>query len=224
MNNSQVLKLLKVAIITTIVLLMFEIIFSIKAVNEFFEGLITNSKGWLVYLIVWVIMFLQVTVLNVPAYVILSACVGIGMQTLSVTYILVVLSAYMSGCILAYWLGRWFGAKAVRWCAGSQDDFDKWCKIINEKGKWWYFASIVFPVFPDDLLCIVVGSVKFNFWFYCIANLVGRGVGLVTMLLVLEFIGLAESSFPFMIIVWGVALLGEMIACFVIKRRNYGKL
>ena len=219
MNNSQVLKLLKVAIITTIVLLVFEIIFSIKAVNEFFEGLITNSKGWLVYLIVWVIMFLQVTVLNVPAYVILSACVGIGMQTLSVTYILVVLSAYMSGCILAYWLGRWFGAKAVRWCAGSQDDFDKWCKVINEKGKWWYFTSIVFPVFPDDLLCIVVGSVRFNFWFYCIANLVGRGVGLVTMLLVLEFIGLAESSFPFMIIVWGVALLGETIVYFVIKRR-----
>ena len=101
MNYSQVINLLKVAIITTIVLLVFEIIFSIEAVNEFFEGLITNSKGWLVYLIVWVVMFLQVTVLNVPAYVILSACVGIGMRTLSATYILVVLSAYMSGCILA---------------------------------------------------------------------------------------------------------------------------
>lgn len=219
MNNSQVLKLLKVAIITTIVLLAFEIIFSIEAVNKFFEGLITNSKGWVVYLIVWVIMFLQVTVLNIPAYVILSACVGIGMKTLSATYILVVLSAYMSGCILAYWLGRWFGVRAVRWCAGNQEDFEKWCKVINKKGRWWYFASIVFPVFPDDLLCIVVGSVKFNFWFYCIANLVGRGIGLVTMLLVLEFIGLAESGFPFMIIVWGVALLGEIIAYFVIKRR-----
>lgn len=220
MNREQVLKLLKVAIITTAILLAFEIVFSIDAVNEFFGGLITNSKGWVVYLIVWVIMFLQVTVLNIPAYVVLSACVGIGMQTLSIIYILVVLSAYMCGCILAYWFGRWFGVKAVRWCAGSQEDFNKWCAVIDKKGKWWYLASVVFPVFPDDLLCIVVGSVRFNFWFYCLANLIGRGIGLVAMLLVLEFIGLAQGDFPFMIIVWGLALLGEIVAYFVVKRRK----
>lgn len=220
MSKEQILKLLKVAIITTAILLVFEIVFSIDAVNEFFNSWIKSSKGWVVYLIVWVIMFLQVTILNIPAYVVLSACVGIGMQTLSVTYILVVLSAYMCGCVLAYWFGRCFGVKAVRWCAGSQEDFDKWCKVINEKGKWWYLASVVLPVFPDDLLCIVVGSVKFNFWFYFIANLIGRGIGLVTMLLVLEFIGLTSSEFPYMIIVWGVVLLGEIVDYFVVKRRK----
>lgn len=220
MSREQILKLLKVAIITTAILLIFEILFSIDKINEFFNSWITSSKGWVVYLIVWIIMFLQVTILNIPAYVVLSACVGIGMQTLSVTYILVVLSAYMCGCVLAYWFGRWFGVKAVRWCAGSQEDFDKWCKVINEKGKGWYLVSVVLPVFPDDLLCIVVGSVKFNFWFYFIANLIGRGIGLVTMLLVLEFIGLTSSEFPYMIIVWGVALLSEIVAYFVVKRKK----
>lgn len=220
MSREQILKLLKVAIITTAILLIFEILFSIDKINEFFNSWITSSKGWVVYLIVWVIMFLQVTILNIPAYVVLSACVGIGMQTLSVTYILVVLSAYMCGCVLAYWFGRWFGVKAVRWCAGSQEDFEKWCKVINEKGKWWYLVSVVLPVFPDDLLCIVVGSVKFNFWFYFTANLIGRGIGLVTMLLVLEFIGLTSSEFPYMIIVWGVALLSEIVAYFAVKRKK----
>ena len=74
-------------------------------------------------------------------------------------------------------------------------------------------------MFPDDLLCLVAGGVKFNFWFYTIANLIGRSIGLITMLLVLEFIGLAGGGFPFMIIVWAVALLAEVII-YLVRCKN----
>ena len=55
-----------------------------------------------------------------------------GIEVLSWQYILLVMSAYMGGCILSYWLGRWFGSKAVKWVAGSEEDFDN---ILKEYQK-----------------------------------------------------------------------------------------
>lgn len=219
MNKQQIIKILKVSMIATAIMLGFEILFSFDVITNWFGELITKSGDW-AYLVIWVIMFLQVTILNLPAYVILSACVSIGISTLSWEFILVTISAYMCGCLLAYWLGWKFGKKAVKWCAGSEEDYDKWCNVLNAKGKWWYLITVVFPFFPDDLLCIVAGSVKFNFWFYFFSNLIGRTIGLVTMLYTLRLIGMIGGGFPFMIIMWGVALLAELIIYLVLNRKK----
>lgn len=221
MKKEQILKILNVAIIMTAIILLMEGVFTIPAVNQWFSDLITNSNGWMVYVVIWLIMFLQVTVLNIPAYVVLSASVSIGIQTLSFTYITVVLSAYMAGCLTAYWLGRKFGKKAVKWCAGSEEDYEKWSTVLNEKGKLWYLITVVFPMFPDDILCLVAGAVKFNFWFYTIANILGRSIGLVTMLFFLKLTNTSGGGFPYMLIVWCVALLLEIVVYFVVKKKEF---
>lgn len=220
MKKEQILKILKVAIIMTLIILVVEIIFSVPIINNWFASLITSSKGWVVYLVIWFIMFLQTTILNIPAYVVLSASVSVGITTLSVAYIAVVLSAYIAGCLLAYWIGYKFGKRAVKWCAGSEEDYDKWTKVLNKKGKWWYFISVVFPLFPDDILCLVAGAVRFNFPFYILSNIIGRGIGLVTMLLFLKLLGSMGGNFPYMVVVWSVALLVEIIVYFVLKKKE----
>lgn len=220
MKKDQIIRLLKVALVTTAILLIFEGIFSIPAINNFFMGLISGSSGWLAYLFVWLIMFLQVTILNIPAYSVLAACTSIGMKTLDIVFISVVLSAYMVGCILAYWLGRWFGKRAVKWCAGSEEDYDKWSSVLNSKGKIWYFLTVLFPFFPDDILCLVAGAVKFNFGLYTIMNFVGRGIGLVTTILTLGLINKVSDGFPIMVIVWAVALVAELIAYIILNKKT----
>ena len=220
MKKDQIIRLLKVALVTTAILLIFEGIFSIPAINNFFTGLISGSSGWLAYLFVWLIMFLQVTILNIPAYSVLAACTSIGMKTLDIVFISVVLSAYMVGCILAYWLGRWFGKRAVKWCAGSEEDYDKWSSVLNSKGKIWYFLTVLFPFFPDDILCLVAGAVKFNFGLYTIMNFVGRGIGLVTTILTLGLINKVSDGFPIMVIVWAVALIAELIAYIILNKKT----
>lgn len=220
MKKEQILKILNVAIIMTAIILAVEIVFSIPIVNNWFASLITSSEGWVVYLVIWIIMFLQTTILNIPAYVVLSASVSVGINTLSFLYIVIVLSAYITGCLLAYWIGYKFGKKAVKWCAGSEEDYEKWSKVLNEKGKWWYFVTVIFPMFPDDILCLVAGAVKFNFPFYILSNVIGRGIGLITMLLFLELLGSMGGDFPYMVIVWTVALLIEVIVYCVLKKKE----
>ena len=219
MNKQQIYKLLNIALIMTSIMLLCEIVFTIPAINNFFSNLILNANGVIVYLIIWLIMFLQVTVLNIPAYIVLSASLSVGLDILSIEYIAVTVSAYMLGCILAYWIGRKFGVKALKWCAGSEEDYNKWSTIINTKGKWFYFLTILFPMFPDDLLCIVAGSTKFHFGQYVVFNFIGRTIGLVTMCAVLKFIGMSSSSFPFMVLVWALAVIAEIILILIVKRR-----
>lgn len=224
MNREQIYKLLKVCLVATAFMLVFEIIFSIDSINTFFSSLITKTDGIWVYFVLWLIMFLQVTILNIPAYSILSISISIGLDVFEIEYLLTVISAYMCGCILAYWLGRWFGVKAVKWCAGSQEDFDKWSSFINTKGKWWYFLTILFPIFPDDLLCLVAGSTKFHFGRYTLFNLIGRSIGLITMLATLKLIGIVGGGFPFMIIVWAIAFALEIVGILIIKKKLSQKI
>ena len=220
MKTSQLINILKVLIVTTIIILLFEIVFSFDFINTWFNNIITNSSGVLFYIIIWIIMFLQVTILNITAYVILSACASIGVEILSLKYILVVLSAYMLGCVLAYYLGFKFGKKAVKWCAGNDEDYDKWSEFLNKKGKWWYFMTVVFPMFPDDILCLVAGAMKFDFIWYFNSNLFGRCIGLVTMIITLNFINFTSSCFNFMLIVWSLALIVEIV-CYIHFKRKY---
>ena len=220
MKKEQIIKFLKLGIYTTLFLIAIEIVFLIPAVKEFFVDWVQNSSGWLLWLVLWVLFFLQTNLIQIPAVSLLQISVHSGIEVLSWQYILLVMSAYMGGCILSYWLGRWFGSKAVKWVAGSEEDFDKWSKFINEKGKIWYLLSVLLPVFPDDILCIIAGSLKMDFGFYTLANLIGRSIGLITMLVALKYIGIASSSIPFMLIVWCVGLVAEIITLIVLNKNT----
>lgn len=220
MTREQIQRILKVCIIATVIMLIFEIIFSTPAINDFFRNWITSTSGWVVFVVIWVIMFLQCTILNIPAYVVLSASISIGIECMSWQYLLIVITAYMAGCITAYWLGRWLGVKAVKWCAGSEEEFDKWSNVLNTKGKWWYALTVLLPLFPDDLLCLVAGAVKFDFTFFTIANLLGRSIGLIAMILTLQAIGSIGGGIPLMVIVWAVALIIELIIYSKINKKS----
>lgn len=220
MKKEQIIKFLKLGIYTTLFLIAIEMVFLIPAVDNFFKGWVQNSSGWVLWLVLWILFFLQTNLIQIPSVSLLQISVHSGIEVLSWQYILLVMSAYMSGCILSYWLGRWFGTRAIKWVAGSEEDFDKWSKFINEKGKWWYFITIVLPFFSDDLLCIIAGSLKMDFGFYTLANLIGRSIGLVTMLVVLKYIGIASSSIPFMLIAWCVGLVAEIITLIVLNKNT----
>ena len=92
--------------------------------------------------------------------------------------------------------------------------------MLNTKGKWWYALTVLLPLFPDDLLCLVAGAVKFNFAFYVVANLIGRSVGLIAMILTLQAIGSIGGGIPLMVIVWAVALIIEFIIYLKINKKS----
>jgi uncharacterized membrane protein YdjX (TVP38/TMEM64 family) len=128
----------------------------------------------------------------------------------------VTLIVIMSGVIVAYVVGRKWGKKAVQWCAGNEEEYEKWLKVLkSKKTNIVYLFTIIFPIFPDDILCLIAGSIKMNFWWYLFCNVLGRAIGLATFIFVFKTISNSILS----IVVMFVLLIGLIIFKIIVKRR-----
>jgi len=228
MKNEQIIKLLKVALYCTLIMFAFEVLFMHSAVTNFLTTLVEDSGIW-AYIVIWLIMFLQVCIVPIPAYVVLVGAVNTSLLTttflrfgmVDLWFYLVTITAYIAGCIVAYLIGYKWGKKAVKWVAGSDNEYEKWSNILSKKGKKWYALTVLLPIFPDDLLCVVCGAVKFKFSFFIVANLACRSIGLFVMIEFLKLVGMANGGgFPWSVLVWGIALLLEIITLYIFNFKN----
>lgn len=224
MKKKQIYNLLKVSLVAVAIMFLFELLFSFDSVTNAISNYIASVDGFVLYLIIFLVMVVQVCFIPIPVYVVINACIiieSINLRLDSLSgwlFILVTMLAYMTGVAIAYLLGKKFGSKAVKWCAGSEEDYNKWVNIFNNKGKWYYALTVLLPIFPDDILCIVAGSVKLNFGFFMIVNFICRLIGLITMIYSLGFAqSLNNSGFPTTLVGWGAALLVNIVALIVFK-------
>ncbi len=92
--------------------------------------------------------------------------------------------ATFAGCFLAYMIidaiGRFGGSKLIIKIFG-ENEYKKAEELINEKGLTYVPIMYLLPVFPDDMICLVVGSMKFKWWLHMIYAAVGKSVGIATV-------------------------------------------
>lgn len=164
------------------------------------------SGGIYSYLIFFAIQFLQVCLLPIPAFVTTVAGSLIFGPWLAC---LISFIAIMLASILCFFLGRKFGRKLVVWVAG-EDDTKKW-ELKLEKGKYVFFLMMLFPIFPDDILCIIVGATTaISYKFFIITNLITRPIAIVSTC----FIG---SGYLIPFSGWGIPIwILLIIACAVL--------
>ena len=133
------------------------------------------SGGVYSYIIFFVIQFLQCSLLPIPAIV--STVAG---TLVFGPWISTIISffAVMLASLFNFWLGRKFGKKIVEWIIGEEETA-KWQQKLS-KGKYLFFLMMLFPLFPDDILCLVVGAVtNISFKFFFITNLITRPIGIL---------------------------------------------
>ena len=98
----------------------------------------------------------------------------------------------------------------------SEEEYNKWLSVLkSKKTNIIYFGTILLPIFPDDILCLLAGSIKMNFWWYLIANIVGRAIGLATFIFVFKVISDSLISIIIMIVLFIILVVIKII----IKRR-----
>ena len=132
-------------------------------------GQIIRDGGVYSYIIFVVVQFLQVTFLPLPAAVttIAGTLVFGPWITLGLS-----LFAVLLGSAFAFFLGRKVGRRLVVWVAGEKDAI-KWEEKLK-RGKYVFFLMMLFPVFPDDILCIVAGCIGMDWKYFMVTNLITR--------------------------------------------------
>ena len=88
------------------------------------------------------------------------------------------------GCILSYVmidaLGRFGGSKLIIRLFGK-DEYEKTERLINEKGLVYVPIMYLLPLFPDDFICLCVGSMKMKWWLHMTYGAIGKAVGIATV-------------------------------------------
>ena len=172
------------------------------------EGLreIISQAGSMAAILYIVFCFLQVVLLPVPGSV--AVAVGVAMFG-PLKCALFSFAGIVTGSIVAFFIGRWIGYKAVCWIVGK-DSVDKWLEKL--KGKDYLILSIMFllPMFPDDVLCFVAGLSSMSNLYFIIMIIITRAISVVSTSYSFELI-------PFTtwwgILIW-IALLGLVVLAF----------
>lgn len=144
---------------------------SIEALREYIAGF-----GATAVLIFILFQFLQVVILPVPG----SVSVGVGVALFGpLRCSIFSFIGILTGSIVAFFIGRVIGYKAVCWIVGK-DDLDKW--LLKVKGKDYLLLSIMFllPLFPDDILCFIAGLSSITWRYFVIMIIITRAISVLT--------------------------------------------
>ena len=134
-------------------------------------GIINGTGAWGM-LVFFLLQVLQIVILPLPAVV----CYVPGAQIWGPLVATLLASAgVLVGSVIAYFIGRIWGKKAVIWIAGKETT-EKYSAIFGKKGKVIFVLMQILPFFPDDILCMVAGLTSMNFLFFFVSILIVRPV------------------------------------------------
>ena len=120
--------------------------------------------------------FLQVTFIPIPSPILIIAG--------SIIYGpfqagLLSLAGILLGSAFAFFLGKIFGQKIVRFMVGK-DSQKKWTKFLNNC-KFSFVLMMLLPCFPDDILCLVAGLTDMSWTFFMVTQFITRPIGIFSV-------------------------------------------
>jgi uncharacterized membrane protein YdjX (TVP38/TMEM64 family) len=88
-----------------------------------------------------------------------------------------------------YLTGR-FGGYMICTKLLGEEDCKKASKLLNDKGLVFFPLMMLFPIFPDDALVMIAGTLKMSLKWFIPSIVICRGIGIATIIFGL-------SSVPF---------------------------
>ena len=108
---------------------------------------------------------------------------------------LIAFSGVMLSSFMLYVLGRFGGYKLCERLLGK-DDCEKASDLLNNRGTIYFPIMMLFPVFPDDALTMVAGTLKMSLKWFVPSIVFGRGIGVATIIFGLGSIPFEKFTTP----------------------------
>lgn len=180
--------LVTISFLSLLILILFDIIYfdeGIKLNYELFNQFRNSWYGWVIILIIEVI--LTILLCFIPgtsmAFIILMKAM---FETPLEAFILSFTGVLLSSTIM-YVVGRFGGYKICEKILGETD-----CKLasdlLNKRGVVYFPIMMLFPIFPDDALIMIAGTLKMKLKWFIPSIIFGRGIGVATIVFGLSII------------------------------------
>lgn len=139
-----------------------------------------RSQWWFVLAFV-VVQALATTLLSfVPATSMMFILGAVALFGASWTTFLLELGCVVLSSLLMDLVGRLGGKRLIVALVG-EEDYEKAYRLVNEKGLVYIPFMYLLPLFPDDAICMVAGSMRIKWWLHLIYIALCRGIGCATI-------------------------------------------
>lgn len=167
---------------------------------------IINGFGVSGKLIFILIQFLQVTFIPIPSTIVTAT--GAALYRPAEALLLSCIGLWL-GSLFAFFLGRTFGVKLVKWVIGDEM-LIKYNGFVKGKDKAMLIYMFIFPIFPDDMLCMLAGLTTMSYPGFIIIQLISRPINVACTVFVFDYL----KSIPFS--GWGIAIWLSILIFFVL--------
>lgn len=129
---------------------------------------------------------------------------------------------------MMYLIGRIGGYRVCAKILGDKD-CEKASELLNDKGVIYFPIMMLFPLFPDDALVMIAGTLKMSLKWFIPSNVIGRGVGVATIVFGLASIPYDKFTTPWhwigfvlicAILIITVFYLAHRLNVYLSKRKN----
>ena len=114
-------------------------------------------------------------------------------------------------------LGRLGGSKLVKKLIGD-DEYESAYQLVREKGVVYVPFMYLLPLFPDDAICMVCGTMKMNWFIHTLYIVLCRGIGCATIVFGINLIPYQTFTTFYEWFVLGAVLIVYLFILFKIAR------
>ena len=209
---------LLISLVSLLILWAFDVVYlddGIRINIEMFERFRSSWYGNLIILGVQVV--LTTLLCFVPGF---SMAFIILVQTLYASVwqaFFVAFTGVMLSSLIMYLTGRFGGYRLCRRILGDKD-CERASELLNHKGAVFFPLMMMFPMFPDDALVMVAGTLRMSLKWFIPSIVFGRGIGVVTIVFGLGTVPYDNFTTPWhwigFISAWAVFLVAVFYAAY----------
>lgn len=190
------------------------------------EGIRINKELFLYFSTTWygciVIIIAQVIITSLLSFVPgASMAFIILLQSLyeeSWVAFIVAFSGVMLSSLMMYLIGR-FGGYGLGKKIIGEEDCKKASELLNNKGLIYFPMMMMFPVFPDDALVMVAGTLKMSLKWFIPSIVFGRGIGVATIVFGFSIVPFDKFTSPWHWVLFILACALIIVAVFFAANR-----
>jgi len=171
--------------------------------TELFDVFKSSWYGWVVIILIQVV--LTTVLCFVPGF---SMTFILFMQTMfdkPWQAFIIAFIGVMLTCMAMYFTGRFGGYKLCERFLGEKD-CARASELLNNKGTVYFPLMMMFPLFPDDALVMIAGTLKMSLKWFIPSVVIGRGIGIATIIF-----GLGSMPYDKFTTVWH--WIGFVLVC-----------
>ncbi len=177
-----------ISVVTLLILMATGIIYfddGMQFHTEMFDSFKSSWYGVIVFILLQTVLSMLMCIIPgaAMAFILLSkALYPIPWQAFILSFASVMISS-----TAMYVVGRSGGYKICTMILGKED-CDRSLTLLRNKGTVFFPLMMMFPIFPDDALVMMAGTLKMSLKWFIPSIVAGRGIGIATIIFGLSII------------------------------------